>query len=102
MVPRLALRDCFAMRIRVALTGPPRVLLGRPVANLHLPCETCTFQELLDALAATEPRIARYLQCESGLAPIPLRALLPGQLLQPGNPIPDCATVTLLYAISGG
>ena len=102
MVPRLALRDCLAMMIQVALTGPPRVILGRPAVNIHLPRETCTLQELLDAMADAEPRIARYLRYEGGLPSVPLRVLLQDQLLQPGSPIPDGASVTLLYAIVGG
>ena len=90
------------MRIQVTLTGPPRVVLGRSVVDLVLPRETCTLGELLDALADAEPRIARYLRCEAGLPPALLKPLVQDQLLEPGNPIPDGAVVTLLYAIAGG
>jgi hypothetical protein len=90
------------MRIQIALTGPPRVVLGRSIVNLHLPTETCTLEELVHTLAWAEPRIARYLQRQAGLPPIPLRALLDDQLLEPGCLIPDGAKVTLLYATAGG
>jgi hypothetical protein len=90
------------MRIQVRLTGPPRVVLGRPVVDIVLPRETCTFEELLDALADAEPRIARYLRRGAGLPPVPFRPLLHDQPLEPGSPIPDGEAVTLLYAIAGG
>ena len=98
----MTLREHCGMRIQVTLTGPPRVLLGRPVVDLILPRETCTLEELLSALADAEPRTARYFRGGAGTAPIPLRALLAEQPLDPGSPIPDGATVTLLYAIVGG
>ncbi len=90
------------MRIQIALTGPPRVVLGRSMVDLHLPIEACTLEELVHTLAGAEPRIAKYLQAEAGLPPIPFRALLDDQLLEPGRMIPDGATVTLLYATAGG
>jgi hypothetical protein len=99
---RVALRGFCGMRIQVALTGPPRVLLGRSVVDLILPREHCTLEELFRALAEAEPRIARYFRREADPAPIPLRALLDERPLDPGSPIPDGATVTLLYAIVGG
>ena len=90
------------MRIQVVLTGPPRVVLDRSAVDLVLPLETCTLEELLDALADAEPRIARYLPREAEPPTGPLRPLLQDQLLEPGSPIPDGATVTLLYAMAGG
>ncbi len=90
------------MRIQIALTGPPRVVLGRSVVDLTLPRETCTVEELLSALADAEPRIARYFRREAGVLPIPLRALLDDQPLELGSPITDGSTVTLLYAVVGG
>lgn len=90
------------MRIQVALTGPPRVLFGRQVVEVILPQDACTLEELLRALADAEPRTARYFRREVGPAPIPLRALLDDHPLDPGSPVPDGATVTLLYAIAGG
>ena len=90
------------MRIHVALTGPARVVLGRPTIDLNLPGPACTLVELLAALADAEPRIARYLQGEDGRPPASLRPLLNDHLLESGTPIPDGATVTLLYAVVGG
>lgn len=90
------------MRIHVALTGPPRVVLGQPTVALDLPGATSTPEDLLAALADAEPRIARYLRGEDGQPPAPLRPLLDDHLLEPGIPIPDGATVTLLYAVAGG
>jgi len=40
------------MLIHVALTGPPRVVLGRSAVDLALPGGSCTLADLLDALAA--------------------------------------------------
>jgi hypothetical protein len=90
------------MRIQIALTGPPRVVLGRPLVDLALPRETCTLEELLEALADAEPRIARYIRREAGPPLAPFRPLLHDRPLEPGSPIPDGAAVTLLYAIAGG
>jgi len=90
------------MLIHVALTGPPRVVLGRSTMDLTLPGESCTLADLLDALAAAEPRITRYLRGEDGGLPASLRPLLNDTLLEPATPIPDGATVTLLYAVAGG
>ncbi len=90
------------MRVQIALTGPPRVVLGRSAVDLVLPGEICRLEELLHALADAEPRLARYFRREAGLPPVSLRALLDDQPLEPGDPIPDGATVTLLYAIAGG
>lgn len=90
------------MRIHIVLTGPPRVVLGRPRLDLWLPAESCTREELLSTLAAVEPRIARYL-ADAGAQPAsPFRLLLEDHLLEPGAVIPDNAAVTLLYAVAGG
>ncbi len=90
------------MQIRVRLTGPPRVVLGRPVIDLALPAETCTREAFLSALAAAEPRIAPYLADARGQPASPYRLLLADQILEPGARIPNGATVTLLYAVAGG
>ena len=90
------------MLIHIALTGPPRVVLGRPTFDLNLPGPGCTLADLLAALADAEPRIARYLRGEDGRPPSSLRPLLDDDLLEPDVLIPDGATVTLLYAIAGG
>ena len=90
------------MRIHVALTGPPRVILARSAVGLDLPGATCTLADLLSALAEAEPRIARYLRGDDGQPPSSLRPLLNDRLLEPDTPIPDGSTVTLLYAIAGG
>lgn len=90
------------MRVQVALTGPPRVVLGRPVVEVVLPGEACTLEELLDALADAEPRIARYLRRKGGAPPAPFRPLLRDRALDPTSRVPDGATVTLLYAVAGG
>jgi len=90
------------MLIHVALTGPPRVVLGRSAMDLALPGGSCTLADLLAALAAAEPRIARYLRGEDGRPPASLRPMLNDTLLEPGTSIPDGATVTLLYAVAGG
>ncbi len=92
----------YDVQVQVALTGPPRVVLGRPVVDLVLPGETCTLEELLKALAAAEPRIARYLRRQEDFPAAPIRPLLRDQPLDPGARIPDGAVVTLLYAIAGG
>lgn len=90
------------MRIRVTLTGPPRVILARSAVDLDLPGAACTLEDVLAALADAEPRIARYVRVEDGRPPASLRPLLDDLLLEPGTPIPDGATVTLLYATAGG
>jgi hypothetical protein len=90
------------MRVRVVLTGPPRVVLGRPILDLSLPAESCSREEFLSALATAEPRIACYL-ADAGAKPAsPFRLLLDDRLLEPGAAIPDGVTVTLLYAVAGG
>jgi sulfur transfer ThiS family protein len=78
------------------------VILARSAVDLDLPGASCTLEGLLAALAAAEPRIARYLRGEDGRAPTSLRPLLNDQLLEPSTPIPDGATVTFLYAVAGG
>lgn len=66
------------MQIRVLLTGPPRVVLGRPRLELSLPGDSCTRDEFLAALAAAEPRIAAYV-ADAGAKPAsPFRLLLKG------------------------
>lgn len=90
------------MQIRVVLTGPPRVVLGRATVDVVLPLDTCTFEEFMGALAAAEPRIAGYLRRVDGTSGSPFRPLVQDQPLEPGIPIPDGAVVTLLYAIAGG
>jgi hypothetical protein len=90
------------MRIHVALTGPPCVILGKNRLDLAFPGSTCSLRDLLAALAEAEPRIARYLRGDDGQPPSSLRPLLNDHLLEPDTPIPDGATVTLLYAMAGG
>ncbi len=90
------------MKIHVVLTGPPKVILGRAALDVCLPGEACTREAFLAALAAAEPRIARYV-ADAGAQPAsPFRLLIEGRLLEPGVPIPDGATLTLLYAVAGG
>lgn len=84
------------------LTGPARVLLGRAAVELLLPLERCGVEDLLDALAHAEPRIAPYLRGDDGRLAPSLRPLLDDRLLEAGEPIPDGGTVTLLYAVAGG
>jgi molybdopterin converting factor small subunit len=90
------------VQIHIALTGPPRVILGRSAVDLDLHGAVCTLEDLLAALADAEPRIARYFQGENGQPPASLRPLLNDHLLEPGTPIPDGATVTFLYTMAGG
>ncbi|HSB72303.1 MAG TPA: hypothetical protein VLH58_06380 [Candidatus Methylomirabilis sp.] len=90
------------MLIHVALTGPPRVVLGRATIDITLPGPACRLEDLLAGLAVAEPRIARYLRAEDGRPPASLRPLLDDRLLDPRTPIPDGATVTLLHAVAGG
>jgi hypothetical protein len=90
------------MQVRVALTGPPRVVLGRSAVDLVLPGPNCTLEELLTRLADAEPRIARYLRGADGSLPVFIRPLRDERPLEPGASIPDGATVTLLYAVAGG
>ena len=77
------------VRVQVALTGPPRVVLGRSAVDLVLPLETCTLGEILKALADAEPRTARYLYREDGLLAAPLRPLLGDVPIEPGTLAPD-------------
>ncbi len=90
------------MRIRVVLTGPPKVILGRGTRELSLPGDSCTREALLSALAGAEPRIARYLTDNGGQPASPFRLLLSDQIIESGAVIPNGATVTLLYAVAGG
>ncbi len=90
------------MHIHVVLTGPPRVVLGRARLDLSLPADSCTRETFLAALAAAEPRLARYLAETGELSTTPFRLLLDDRLLEPGAAIPDGATVTVLYAVAGG
>jgi hypothetical protein len=90
------------MQIRVALTGPPRVVLGRPSVDLVVPGSSCTLEEMLIRLADAEPRLARYLRDAEGRPPAFLRPVLNERALEPGAAIPDGAVVTLVYALAGG
>ncbi len=90
------------VQVRVALTGPPRVVLGRSVVDLTVPGEVCTADDILARLADVEPRIARYLQDADGHPPAFLRLLVNDQLLDRGAPIRDGGIVTLAYAVAGG
>ncbi|MBP1778643.1 MAG: hypothetical protein H6Q86_4654, partial [candidate division NC10 bacterium] len=90
------------MRIHVILTGPPRVVLGQSAVDLDLAGSTCTLADLLAGLVEAEPRLARYLSSADGLPPPAFRPLLRDRLLPQDTPIPDGATVTLLYAVAGG
>ncbi len=88
------------MQVRVLLTGPPRVLLGRAAVNLALPGQACSLRDILAGLAATEPRIARYFQ--DGVDSQELRPILNDRVLDAAAVIPDGATLTLVYAVAGG
>ena len=77
-------------------------MLGRATVEVGLPLDTCALDQLLDALAGVEPRIASYLRGADGHLPPSLRPLLADQLLEPAARIPDGGIVTLLYAIAGG
>jgi len=90
------------MQIRVALTGPPRVVLGRVAVDLVVPGSSCSVEEMLIRLADAEPRLARYLHGVDGRPPAFLRPLLNERALEPGAAIPDGAVVTLVYAVAGG
>ncbi len=90
------------MQIRVVLTGPPRVVLGRAAVELELPGPSGTVDQVLRSLAEAEPRIARYLRGDDGQAPASLRLLVNDRLPAPGTRIPEGATITLLYAVAGG
>jgi hypothetical protein len=78
------------------------VVLGRAALDLELPLDGCTLDQLLDALAGAEPRIASYLRGVDGLPPPSLRPLLDDHLLEQTARIPDGGIVTLLYAVAGG
>jgi hypothetical protein len=78
------------------------VVLGRPAVDVDLSGSTCTLVDLLAALAAVEPRLARYLTSADAVPPPGFRPLLHDRLLPHDTPIPDGATVTLLYAVAGG
>ena len=90
------------MQIRVALTGPPRVVLGRATVHLTVPGEACTLNDVLTCLADAEPRIAPYVHGADGRPSTFLRPLLNDRLLGPDTPIPEGATVALVYAVAGG
>jgi len=70
--------------------------------EVGLPFNTCTLDQILDALARVEPRIASYLRGGDGLPSASFRALLGDQLLQAAEHIPNGGVVTLLYAVAGG
>jgi hypothetical protein len=78
------------------------VVLGRTTVDLELPKPSCSLDDVLAGLADAEPRIVRYLRGEDGLPSTFLRSLLNERLLEPGTPILDGATVTLMYAVAGG
>ncbi len=90
------------MRIHIVLTGPPRVLLGRSTVDLDLPGTACTLRDLLGALVEAEPRLTQYFSRANSVPPPVFRALLHDRVIPPQKPIPDGATVTLLYAVAGG
>jgi hypothetical protein len=90
------------MQIHVALTGPPRVVLGRPAVDLVVPGSSCSLEEMLIRLADAEPRIAQYLLGADGRPSAFLRPVANDRLLEPGATIPDGATVALVYAVAGG
>ncbi len=88
------------MQVRVLLTGPPRVILGRAAVDLVIPGETCLFRDVLACLAAKEPRIAGYF--DDGAYSHAFRPVVNDSLLDPAAVIPDGATLTLVYAVAGG
>jgi hypothetical protein len=90
------------MRIRVVLTGPPRVVLGRSAVDLDLSASTCTLTDVLAGLVNLDPRLARYFASVEGPPPPAFRPLLCDRVIHPDTAIPDGATVTLLYAVAGG
>jgi len=90
------------MRIHVVLTGPPRVVLGRSAVDVDCPGTACTLADVLAALVDVEPHLARYFASAGGIPPPAFRPLLRDRVLPQDTPIPDGATVTLLYAVAGG
>ena len=90
------------MRIRVVLTGPPQVVLGRSAVDLDRPGFTCTLADVPAGLVDTHPRLARYFSSVDGLPPPAFRPLLCDRVILPDTPIPDGGTLTLLYAVAGG
>ncbi len=72
------------------------------MVDLDLSDSTCTLSDLVAGLVHVEPRLARYFAGADGLPPPTFRALLHDRLIAPDTPIPDGATVTLLYAVAGG
>ncbi len=88
------------MQVRVMLTGPPRVVLGRTSVDLTLPGEACSLDDILACLAVTEQRIARYLHADGH--PSPFRMLVNDRVVDGTAVISDGATLTLVYAVAGG
>ena len=70
--------------------------------DVDLSGSICTLVDVLTALVAVEPRLARYFSNADGLPPPAFRPLLHDRFLPHDTPIPDGATVTLLYAVAGG
>jgi molybdopterin converting factor small subunit len=94
------------MRVRVALYGTARVVIGQPVVEADFDSETVTLGHVVHQLAARYPRALPYLLDEAGRLPSYIRTLINNERPEPdatlATVLHDDDRVTLLVAVAGG
>ena len=80
------------MRVAVALYGPARVVIGRPLVEVAFDTSTATLGQVLQQLVAAYPRVRPYLLDEAGELPSFMRVLINNV-----RPDPDATLATLLH-----
>lgn len=94
------------MRVKVALYGSARVVIGQPVVEVSFDSTTATLYQVLHYLIAAYPRARPYLLDEEGKLPSYIRVLLNNVRLDSDATLDtvlhDKDRVALLVAVAGG
>ena len=94
------------MRVRVALYGAARVVIGQPLVELSFDAPPVTLGQVLEKMVAAYPRARPYLLDQAGRLPSYIRVLInntrPDPDATPAMMLHDDDHVALLVAVAGG
>src|SRR5258706_14690620 len=94
------------MRVRVAVYGAARVVIGQPLVELAFDARFVTLGQVLEKMIAAYPRARPYLLDQAGGLPSYMRVLInntrPDPDATPAMVLHDDDQVALLVAVAGG
>ena len=94
------------MRVRVAVYGAARIVIGQPLVELSFDASSITLGQVLEKMIAVYPRARPYLLDQAGRLPSYMRVLInytrPDPDATPAMVLHDDDHVALLVVVAGG